>query len=140
MSAEKFVGTWKLISYETRFEDGRVEYPMGNDAVGRVIYTTEGYMSGHLMRKREAGEFDINNVQSEVLNKITDHVSYTGRFEVRENTVVHFADISVFPSWVDSEQVRIFEFEGDRLKLSTGPLKISGETQSAHLIWERVTS
>jgi len=140
MTAEKFVGTWKLISYETRFEDGRVEYPMGKDAVGRVIYTTEGYMSGHLMRKRETGEFDTNNVQSEVLNKINDHLSYTGRFEVRENTVVHFADISVFPSWVDSEQVRIFEFEGDRLKLSTGPLKISGETQSAHLIWERVTS
>lgn len=140
MTAEKFVGTWKLISYETRFEDGRVEYPMGKDAVGRVIYTIEGYMSGHLMRKRETAEFDSNNVQSEVLNKITDHLSYTGRFEVRENTVVHFADISVFPNWVDSEQVRFFEFEGDKLKLSTGPLGINGETQSAHLIWERVTS
>ncbi len=139
MTAEKFVGTWKLISYEARFEDGRVEYPMGKDAVGRIIYTTEGYMSGHLMRKREEGEFDINNVQSEVLNKITDHVSYTGRFEVRENTVVHFADISVFPNWVFSEQVRFFEFEGDKLKLSTGPLKINGETQFSHLIWERVT-
>ena len=140
MTTEKFVGTWKLISYETRFEDGRVEYPMGKDAIGRGIYTTEGYMSGHLMRKREVGEFDSNNVQSEVLNKITDHISYTGRFEVRENTVVHFVDISVFPNWVDSEQERFFEFEGDKVKLSTKPFKIKGETQTAHLIWERVTS
>ena len=75
MTAEKFVGTWKLISYESRFEDGQVEYPMEKDAFGRVIYTTEGYMSGHLMRNGETREFDINNVQSEVPNKITESLS-----------------------------------------------------------------
>ncbi len=139
MTIEKFVGTWKLLSFETRFEDGRVEYPMGKDALGRIIYTAEGYMSGHLMRKRDAGEFDSNNEQFEVLTKFTDHLSYTGRFEVRENTVIHFVDICVFPNWVGSEQVRFFKFEGDTVTLSTEPFKFNGELQSAHLVWERVT-
>jgi hypothetical protein len=42
--SEKFIGTWKLVSFEMRSADG-VTYPFGNDPVGYLMYNDEGYMS-----------------------------------------------------------------------------------------------
>jgi hypothetical protein len=38
--AQRFVGSWKLMSYEARSDDGhRVTYPLSDDAKGYILYT-----------------------------------------------------------------------------------------------------
>ena len=37
-----FVGTWKLISFETRRSDGTVMYPFGKDLKGLIMYDASG--------------------------------------------------------------------------------------------------
>ena len=52
--SERFIGTWKLVSYENRSGD-QVTYPLGKNPVGYIMYNDEGYMAVALMasnRKR----------------------------------------------------------------------------------------
>ncbi|MDQ6669248.1 MAG: lipocalin-like domain-containing protein, partial [Chloroflexota bacterium] len=53
--SQNLIGTWRLLALEALGADGVVRYRMGEDAVGYLIYTADGYMSGHLMRPGRAG-------------------------------------------------------------------------------------
>jgi Lipocalin-like domain len=51
MTSNPLVGTWRLISWETRSVDGqKISYPLGKDAVGYIMYNEDGYMSVAIMR------------------------------------------------------------------------------------------
>ena len=52
--AGALVGAWRLIAWEARGPDGTVEQPFGPDAVGSLIYSADGHMSAHLMRRDRA--------------------------------------------------------------------------------------
>src|SRR5262249_43258575 len=45
----KFVGVWKLISFEQRTTAGEVSHPLGQKRVGRLTYDASGHMSAQLM-------------------------------------------------------------------------------------------
>jgi hypothetical protein len=45
VSDDPLVGTWRLVSFEMRDEDGRVTHPLGGDAVGFITYTPDGHMA-----------------------------------------------------------------------------------------------
>ena len=45
-----FVGTWRLVSFESRDEDGNVEYPFGRDVAGQLSYDANGNMSALVAR------------------------------------------------------------------------------------------
>jgi hypothetical protein len=46
---EKFVGVWKLVSFEQRTTAGEVTHPMGQKPVGRLTYDSSGHMTAQLM-------------------------------------------------------------------------------------------
>lgn len=66
------------------------------------------------------------------------YLSYCGKYEVQGNKVIHHIEVSLFPNWSGVDQVRFFEFDGNRLSLSTPPLLLAGKQKTAQLIWERV--
>ena len=47
-TASDFIGTWKLVDYSFLHEDGTIEKPWGDQVVGYLLYSAEGYMSGNL--------------------------------------------------------------------------------------------
>ena len=49
MTHDPFVGTWRLLSYEIRRADGEIKYPWGQEPVGLLIYSGDGYMSVAMM-------------------------------------------------------------------------------------------
>ena len=56
MLRDKIVGTWRLVSYVAQDDrGGAASYPLGPDAVGLIMYTTDGYMSAQLMRPGRPG-------------------------------------------------------------------------------------
>ena len=141
MSREQFIGTWKLISLELRSSNGEVTYPFGRKAIGYIMYTDEGYMSVGFMkadRPKFVSEDIMKGTAEEKISALETFQSYCGRYEVSDNTVVHHIEVSSFPNWSGVDQERFFEFEDNRLKLSTPPLPIGGINQTAHLIWERI--
>jgi len=141
MEHNPFVGTWRLVSIETRKPDGQASYLLGQDAIGYLTYTDDGYMSVAMMSagrpKFGAGDLRRGTVEEKIAAADT-YISYCGRYEIRDDRVIHHISVSFFPNWVGERQERIFEFDGNRLSLSTRPLLIEGVEQTGHLIWERV--
>ena len=88
-------------------------------------------------RKVPAGDL-LRGTAEENVQAAGTYVSYCGQYEFRGDTVVHRVELSLFPNWVGSDQERLRELRGNRLRFSTRPVLLGGVQQTAHLIWERV--
>jgi len=141
MKTKSFVGTWRLVSCELRTGEGQVSYPFGKDAVGYIMYNEDGYMSVVIMStnrpKFTSGDL-LKGTTEEKVAAAETYVSYCGRYDVKDEKVVHHIEISFFPNWIGVQQERLYMFEENQLTLSTLPMLLDGQVQSAHLIWERV--
>jgi hypothetical protein len=58
-----------------------------------------------------------------------DFVAYAGRYSFHGDRVVHHVELSLFPSWVGSDQERWVELAGDRLTLSASPLLLAANSR-----------
>jgi hypothetical protein len=141
MERNPFVGTWRLVLLEMRKPDGQVSYLLGHDAVGYIMYTEDGYVSVAIMSadrpKFANGDIRRGTIEEKVAAADT-YISYCGRYEIRDDRIIHHIAVSFFPNWIGVEQERVFEFDGCRLSLSTPPFLVDGVQQTSHLIWERV--
>lgn len=136
---EYFVGAWRLISVETRKEDGSL-FRRG-ERTGYLIYSPEGYMSVSFMKEGRSpfASADIRGgTLHEKLEAFDGYVSYCGRFEVKGDRVIHDIEVSLFPNWVGERQERFYKFDGDRLTLCTPVQLVGGMRLSSHLVWEKV--
>ena len=140
MSEQSLVGTWRLVSYQAQDEDGNVSYPFGQDAVGFIIYTPDGYVAAQLGKANRSGAIEgrwADASADAIAAAARDYYAYCGTYHVGREEVVHKVAVSLIPNWIGSDQVRRFSFQGDRLTLATPPLPIDGRQQVATLVWER---
>ena len=141
MASNPLVGTWRLISWENRSLDGRITYPLGEDAVGYISYSQDGFVFVAMMRagRKEFTAGDLLRASAEEKAHAAEtYMTYCGRYEFHADTVVHHVELSLFPNWVGVDQERLVEVKGNRLTVSTRPMLLGGIQQSGHLIWERV--
>jgi hypothetical protein len=128
------------VSCETRTDDGSIDYPLGPDAVGLLIYTDDGHMSVSIARSRRphfaAGDL-LGGTGDEKARAVGSYVSYCGRYERRDESVVHQVEMSLFPNWTGRDQERRVKLDGNRLTLEAPPFTIKGREQRACLVWER---
>ena len=138
--SERFIGTWKLVSFEMRSDD-QVTYPLGKDPVGYLIYSHEGYMAASLMaskRQRFLSMDILKATTEEIVAAYGTYVAYCGKYEVTEDKVTHLVEVSLFPNWVGGKQERFYKLEGDELTLSTPPMIVGGKQQISYLIWKKM--
>jgi hypothetical protein len=157
MDKKMFIGTWKLVSWETQTADGQIIYPFGNHPIGYITYTEDGYMSANIMRSNRLNlgvAFEELLRARQLLLKpwllliagkyvkaifryfqaSANYVSYGGRYEIQSEKVIHYVDISLIPDWTGTYLERTFKFVDNKLVLITPPM--SGNAQ--YLTWERV--
>ena len=141
MTTNPLVGTWRLLSWETKRADGTIDYPFGARAVGFIIYTDDGYMSV-VIASSERDPFEANDLlggsAGEKAQAAETYLSYCGRYEYRGDSVVHHVELSLFPNWSGHDQERSVQLRENRLTLEASPLVIRGVEQAARLIWEKV--
>ena len=143
VSFQRFVGTWKLVSLETRGENGKVTYPFGKDALGYIMYSADGYVSVTIFpknRRRFNTQDILGGTIEEKVAAAESYISYFGRYEVMQDSVIHHVEASFFPNWVGVDQERFYRFDGNRLTLSTAPMLVNGKRQTVHLIWDKSQS
>lgn len=135
------IGTWKLVSCETRTSDDRIFQPLGTNPVGYLVYTDNGFMSVAIM-KSDRLRFQVGDIAGatpeEKIAAADSFISYCGSYKLEAQKVVHHVHVSFFPNWVGIDQVRFVELMGDRLTLSTPPIPVYGVEQVGYLVWERV--
>ena len=139
-ATNEFIGAWRLISVETRDENG--ELFRRGQRTGYLLYSEEGYMSVSFMKEGRpifaSGDMR-GGTGEEKIAAVEGYVSYCGRFEVVGDKVVHKIEVSLFPNWVETSQERSYEFDGDRLTLSTPLMTVGGRRLSNRLVWEKVS-
>lgn len=141
--AERLIGTWRLVSYETQGSDGSVVYPMGQEVIGLIMYVPDGYMSANLMVPRRP-VFTGGSARSALPGELTaagaGYFGYAGRFEVDEagKTVTHHIDVALVPNLLGSAQRRHVVLDGARLILRGDPLLTEGRMAAPVITWERV--
>ena len=138
---DDFVGSWRLLSVETRKEDGSLH--RSGKRTGYLIYSVDGYMSVAFMKdgRSNFASGDIRGgTGEEKIEAFNGYVSYSGRFEVEGNSVIHDIEVSLFPNWIGERQERFYKFEENRLTLSTPLQLVGGMKLSSHLVWEKMKS
>jgi Lipocalin-like domain len=129
-AAQRFVGSWRLITQYAYDHDGKMTHPRGEDALGFLMYDANGNMMVQLVRQgRYSG--DLSNFQT----AMSDFLAYHGTYDVDESqeSVLHRIVSCSYAAWIGTEQVRRFQFEGDQLTLSA-----ENETEKRILIWQKV--
>ena len=137
---DDYVGAWRLLSVETRKEDGSL-YRSGK-RTGYLVYSADGYMSVAFMkdgRSNFASGDKSGGTVEEKIEAFDGYVSYSGRFEVEGDSVIHDIEVSLFPNWIGERQERFYKFDGKRLILSTPLQLVGGMKLSSHLVWQKAS-
>ena len=126
----KLVGSWKLISFHSQDSSGRIAYPFGKDARGRLIYEPDGRMAVQLMdsnRPRFRSDDPLATSEAELRAAFGGYAAYYGTYSANqdEQTIVHHIEAALLPNWVGTDERRHFEFDGKLLTLS-GSLLLGG--------------
>ena len=142
--ASQFVGAWRLLSCETRNSKGDVRFPFGERPKGQLLYDASGNMSAQLMKADRASFVSrdpARGTDAEVRDAFDGYIGYFGTYSVDMATgaVTHYVHGASFPNWMGANLVRSYAFdEQGRLRLSTPPIEVNGESLEYVLVWERI--
>ena len=136
----ELLGTWRLISWYQINAAGTIDYPLGADAVGQLMYDDSGRMSAQLAAIDQP-HFATDDWQQAASGEMCAawprYFGYFGTFTIDadKGAVTHHVEGGWFPNLVGTEQVRHYRFEGDRLVLDArtpwGEVRIIWEKQPA---------
>ena len=136
---QALIGSWRLLSFRILYDDGGVEYPLGADAEGLIVYTHAGFMTGALMQRgrpkfsavrSSVAERGIGSAD-EIVAAFNGYFSYFCRFETdpAQRKVTHRVIACHLPDWEGRTLERFWQFEeaGGRrqLTLRSAPLSIN---------------
>jgi hypothetical protein len=136
------IGTWRLISYQSRSADDAVTDLYGPTPLGQLIYDNDGHMSVHLLKPGLPICNTLDRRQCpdrEARAAFDNYLGYWGRYQInsKKNAVTHHVDGASVPDWVGTSQERFFKLEGARLILTTPSMKVAGVESIQTIVWER---
>lgn len=139
--ADWLKGTWQLVAWRRIAADGTISYPLGPDARGQLIYTSNGMMAVQIAaasRPTIATEDPLGGDPGARASAYSTYLAYFGTYEVNGEQVIHHLASSLFPNWSGQDQARALGPEGDDLVLRTPPMRLSdGTTVVNELSWAR---
>ncbi len=140
---QQILGTWKLVSYvREEVASGAKSDVMGAHPSGYINYGPDGRMIVIIVgsdRKKPAGPVATPD-EAEAL--IRSMLAYAGAYTIdsKAKTVTHQIDVSWDQSRTGESHVRHYNFDGDRITLTTEPSNdpATGKKTVRTLAWERV--
>lgn len=140
MIEDKLKGTiWSLVTYQSEDKNGEINYPLGEDASGYIVFTDKNILSVQLMaadRDQAVPNETIESMNTPVEQQMATlgYHAYSGPFSIDEEEAVLTTNVllSLIADYVGSEQKRAATIEGNKLHLS------NVEHPERKLVWERV--
>lgn len=133
-------GAWTLVRYWTAYDGGDRLYPLGEDAVGFILYTTDGYMTGTMQRAGSPRFAIADRLQASTAEKaraFDDYVTYAGRWRTDGRRVWHRIEASLLPNWIGEEQEREIRWLADDHIELVGGWTIGTRRREAVVEWRR---
>ena len=131
---DRFIGTWRLVSFVSRGADGRETEDFGSAPRGYLTYDEGGRMSVQIARGDASG-----TAGPEDPGDSPAYFGYFGTYSVDEKagTVTHRVEGASEPNLVGTEQRRFFTWQGNGLVLGTR--REPGGTDVTYVAtWERL--
>jgi hypothetical protein len=134
------LGTWKLQSYTTEYDDGRTVESFGAHPSGYLSYSADCRMYGIVVAEGRSRPASVVPSEAEQAALFASMGAYAGTYTVEGDKVTHHVDVSWIESWTGTAQVRQFRIEGNTLHIRSAPAvdPADGRVSSATLIWTRV--
>jgi hypothetical protein len=131
------LGAWRLVTWQSINTDGTVDYPLGPDAVGQLMYTDNNRMSAQLAAVDQppfASDDWRYATAEEMARAWPKYFGYFGTFAIDTDrgAVIHYIDAGWFPNLPGTQQVRHYRFEDDLLVLDADT-----EWGKVRIIWEK---
>ena len=139
----RLVGDWRLRTWVAESDDGTTERPMGEAPMGVLVYSPDGTMIttiGPAGRPRMTSMDPLRGgPDAERLQAAETFIAYSGRYALEGDDVVHTVEMSLYPNWVGTRQVRHVQLsdDGQTLVLSTDPFTLAGRPSVQRLTWSR---
>lgn len=130
--SDRFVGTWRLVSFVCRRADGRETATFGAAPRGYLMYDAGGRMAVQIARSEAPGAPPAENAPGA-------HFGYFGTWAVDESAgvVTHRVEGASDPDLAGTEQRRYLTWQGNRLVLSTAR-ESDGADVTYAAVWERL--
>jgi Lipocalin-like domain len=142
MPEHPLVGTWNLVSYTIINAEGvKLAEPFGPNPQGMLIYTANGFMSGHLMsasRSQWGSDLPHKASPEEKVLAFDTYLGYCGTYEHQGDRVIHHVTTSFFPNWVGTNLIRVVQLDGNLLMLTAPPVTGKGKTRTVQITWRRL--
>jgi hypothetical protein len=137
--AGPLVGTWKLVSFETEFQDGRPRSPQfGARPTGYLILTPQA----RLMTIIEAEGRKPATTDEERAALLRSMIAWTGHFRTEGDKLILKVDAAFNPAITGSERVSSFKMEGERMTNMTSwarsPVLPGAPVTRGVTVWERM--
>jgi hypothetical protein len=115
------VGTWRLVRFENRSKDGKIDRPYGEHPRGYFTYDPTGHLSIHIMKNPPIAPFasgdEDKGTDAEKVKAFDAYVGYFGTYRVdKKNHVLHHqVEGALNTVYTDTDQLRPYRLKGDTL-------------------------
>lgn len=136
-------GSWRLVAWRRIKEDGTITYPLGENASGLLVYTSDFKMIVQMFaadRPLIDSSDALGGDAAQRAAAYSTSLAYFGSYEVQDDVVIHRIDASLYPNWSGTVQSRPFTYDGKELVLRTPPTKGEGGTVVNEICWARESS
>ena len=136
----RFIGFWHFDRLERRDEAGEAETVERTFEDGFIIYTASGHMAVHLVRPDRQPFGGPRPTAEEAGAAIRSYISYFGPYTIHadDGYIVHHRLGCWYPSCVNTDAQRYYEFGERTLTLQPPAREVDGRMVQDSLVWERI--
>ncbi len=135
------LGTWKLKSYVVTTAAGERPTPYGRNPTGYLSYSADGRMQVIGAATGRIVPADATPPDNERVALHDTMFAYAGTYSVEADKVIHHVDISWNEVWTGTDQIRLFEVNGNSLTLTMRATDPASGTEAHYaVVWEKVAS
>ena len=135
------LGTWRLIEWRIEYSDNRTSHPFGTDALGQILYSSDGGMSATISANQRNSLAQTNSRHADnnaLAQAFRSYFHYAGRWEINKDSVVHYVDFSLNPDFVNTTQTRkVTQLSDTKMILSAIEPLAEGSSRKHMIEWER---
>ena len=130
---------WKVISNSNKeLATGKVNYPLGQNPAGYVVYTKGGHIIFSLIAGDRAKPAGASATDAERVALYNTLAAGSGTYKVDGNTLTVTYDTSWLQTWTGTTQKRKIAFSGNKLTVTSEPTKLSeGQEVVFEVVYER---
>ncbi len=137
-AAKQIAGTWKVVSWLTKFDGGDIVEPYGPSPKGRLVLTPEGQW---IIILTGANRRPAKNIDEKAA-LFDSMLAYSGKYTIEGNRMTIRVDMSSNEIYTgaNQNQTRFFNIEGDKLTIRTPEIESavrSGQKAVGTITFER---